>query len=185
MTKNGARDKGQAGEEPLSFEDQMDDDELFDNHIRQLFINPTDIQKQLESQLQEVLRQMEGGGPPLDDNNFAVSPSLLRDEEIKGDDFRRLMSSTPSISSSPSLGRKVDTKRKLTDDERVMDLIHGTVPVVPESPSSAFKKTQVAPFLPAGHPKVDVWTPMPPGAKGAFGFQSVVSTTVRRPDGVS
>lgn len=122
-----------------------------------------------------------GDSPPID-------RMQLRDEEIKGDDFKKLMvqSQGPLISSSPNF-RNAPPKKRFTDDEKVMDRIHGTVPEAPIVAGMVSKRDAVAPYLPSGHPRVDIWGPvMPPGGNngGRGMFQGVITTTVRRADGV-
>ena len=165
-------------------EDELNPEDLFDmglfGNIAQIFLNPSELQKQIEAQLEDIMSQMEAG----------TQDGPLRDEEINKEEFKRLLDSKkgPFISSSPAalakgLGKP---KNKISDDERVMDMIHGTTPE--EENTSVFnKRNAVAPFVPPGHPRIDIWTPVlpPGGANGRQIFQGVITTTVRRPDGVS
>lgn len=163
---------------------------LFGN-INQLFVNPPELQKQIESQLQEILRQIEEaeGGEFPEESQFLERSQLMRDEELKGEDFKRLIAldkSSPFISTSPSVRRSDATrpKNKLTDDQKVLDRIHGIidVPTPPEAGMTS-QRHVIAPFVPAGHPRIDIFAP--PGSSGRGMFQEVITTVVRRPDGVS
>lgn len=182
------RRSGNKSSEETTTAENLFDGGLFGN-ISQLIINPTEMQKQIEAQLQEIMRQMEAAEQFPEDPVPDPSPrQLLCDDELKVDDFKRLMDhrQVPFISSSPGLQRSDRSKNKPTEDERVLDRIHGTVPVEPES-GMLSKRHAIAPFMPPGHPRIDIWTP--PGAGSGVGgrrmFQGIITTTVRRPDGVS
>lgn len=159
---------------------------LFGN-IAQMFVNPTDLQKQIESQLEEIMRQMDAAdvfaGFPAPEQD----PKLMRDEELKGEDFKRLLGEKqgPLISTSPSIKRRdaLKTSVKVTDDERVMDLIHGTVQeqtqVQPGMSSNLKMTTEFN--APPGHSQIDIWNNGEPGRQ----FKGVITTTTRCLHGVS
>lgn len=144
----------------------------------QLFNNPTELQKQIEAQL-EVMRRMG------DDGLFRTETAkVMRDEELRGEDFKRLIdkttTTTPFISSSPS--QPVGKRTKLSDDERVMDFLHGTDGEGVDGGGMLLRKNAVTPYLPPGHPKIELWTP---AMQSRTIFQGVITTSVRRSDGVS
>lgn len=147
----------------------------------QLFNNPTELQKQIEAQL-EVMRRM---GEDVDGLFGGSQPAkVMRDEELRGEDFKRLIdtkTTTPFISSSPSQPVGKGTP-KLSDDERVMDLLHGTDGQDIAGGGLVLRKNVVTPYLPPGHPKIELWTP---AMQSRTMFQGVITTTVRRSDGVS
>lgn len=176
----------------------VSEEDVFENglfgNITSMIVNPTEMQKQIEAQLEEIMRQIEAAEANDEPQaGLPIDRMQLRDDEIKGDDFKRLMGQSgqvPFISSSPSF-RDAPPQKKFTDDEKVMDRIHGTVPETPSNAGMLAKRNaEVAPFLPSGHPNIDIWGPvMPPGAGGGGPggrgmFQGVITTTLRRSDGV-
>lgn len=196
--KHSSNNRSSGAENEIPPEEIKDLQDLLDSglfgNISSLFVNPTELQKQIESQLQEIMRQMEEGGINDEFPDGMQQQQLMQDEELKGDEFKRILgqqsSKGPLISTSPSIRRSDaigNKKNKPTDDDRVMDRIHGTVPAEADritADGMVNKRHSASPFMPPGHPRIDIWTP--PGAGGGSRgmFQGVITTTVRRPDGV-
>lgn len=163
---------------PSFFDDSADsDDELFDRQsFLNLFAGRPEIQKQIEAQVLEILKQFE------ETADFGAKPAM-RDEEVRTDDVRKAFdeaapSSSPLMSSSPRFREQPKTK-KASDEERVMDLIHGSV--VPKEEAPPTIRLHI-PHLPPGHPEIQVSVFQRAGTGRDTKVTQTV--TVRRPDGV-
>lgn len=126
--KHSSNNRSSGAENEIPPEEIKDLQDLLDSglfgNISSLFVNPTELQKQIESQLQEIMRQMEEGGIN-DEFPDGMQQQLMQDEELKGDEFKRILgqqsSKGPLISTSPSIRRSDaigNKKNKPTDDAR-------------------------------------------------------------------
>lgn len=167
---------------PTWLNEEDSDDELFDNKTfgLQIFASP----KEFQQQMQELMKQFEGEDVVkfFEQNRASLISDFqmheeLKDEEIKAEDFKQMLDKgSPLMSSSPRLQLK-KIKTPQTDEEQIMERIHGTV----EEPEPSIRG-RVFGNLPPGHPKIEVAPFTGPGGK--MFTQSIITTTVRKPDGV-
>lgn len=107
------------------------------------------------------------------------------DGKINSDQINSFLKKIPTepgtLSSSPQFQNSKSTSLKRTDIEQIFDKIHGT------NKEPTARVIPIRPRLPTGHPRIV--TPhggfdglVPPNAIKSFG-QSIISQTVRKPDG--
>uniref|UniRef100_A0A2M4APE1 Uncharacterized protein n=1 Tax=Anopheles triannulatus TaxID=58253 RepID=A0A2M4APE1_9DIPT len=194
---------------PIWLEEDDSDDELFDNRKLfgvQVFTNPLEMQKYFEHQMQEMMKSLEeyddtgrlfdydlkqeflkpGYEPPLERGEIKRDTDL--DGEIYPDQLHTLLQRIspelkellPRQPQNEGNSNAIQRRKSMTDEDKVMDWIHGIKEQQQQSaaPPPAFRRNN--------SPKQRFHE----GGifEGAFQgprmfSQSVVSQTIRRPDG--
>lgn len=188
----------------------FDDFDNFDNKTFgfRVFTNPGEMQKHFEEQMEEMLRMFEEDGKEgfqnydnLNEEFFKLKPGIKKhiedfhnnrsqestvdtdlDNKAYSDQLKTLLDRiAPEKSQTVSKVTKEVVKR--TEEQQVMDYIHDTVqapPVVPPRPRSSSAHRR--PTTPTPHPGVPQQGLFDGNSPRVFG-QSIISQTIRKPDG--
>lgn len=187
----------------------FDDNDNFDNKTFgfRVFTNPGEMQKHFEEQMEEMLRMFEEDGKEgyenFNEEFFKLKPGIKKhiedfhnnhsqetskdtdlDDKAYSDQLKTLLD---RIAPEKTLKQSVSnaTKQQLvkrTEEEQVMDYIHDTVqapPVVPTRPRSSPAVRRSKTPTHQGVPQHGIFDGNSPRVFG----QSIISQTIRKPDG--
>uniref|UniRef100_A0A336KPH0 CSON008612 protein n=1 Tax=Culicoides sonorensis TaxID=179676 RepID=A0A336KPH0_CULSO len=183
----------------------FEDFDNFDNKTFgfRVFTNPGEMQKHFEEQMEEMIRMLEednkNGMKNFDNFNeelFKLKPGIKKhiedfhsaqqratdtdlDDKAYSEQLKTLLDRiAPEKSQITSV--KANTKEKRTEEQQIMDYIHGTVqvdpPVATRPRSTPIRRPNAHQVVPPQHGIFDGNSPR------VFG-QSIISQTIRKPDG--